>query len=285
MVMTYKTYEELTRDFFGHYNNKEYAAALDLLVKEADQFPEMAALTTFNKICMLSVQNCVPEALALFREAGKRGYFYVAKMLREDADLAVLQGNPDFEQLFGEFKARFETAQAQSTPDRIVIEPPSTATAPHPLLLALHGNSNNAARSRRFWEPAAKAGWLTAVLQSSQLGMTNGAYVWNDEAKSTHEIEQHRVELDSPYSIDPKRVVIGGFSAGGRIAASIGLTQPFAVRGFIGVDAYLAEKLDTWKELIRAAREHGTRVYLIIGDQDEGSYSDIVRFADLLKEN
>src|SRR5260221_2221463 len=251
MVMTYKTYEELTRDFFGHYNNKEYAAALDLLVKEADQFPEMAALTTFNKICMLSVQNCVPEALALFREAGKRGYFYVAKMLREDADLAVLQGNPDFEQLFGEFKARFETAQAQSTPDRIVIEPPSTATAPHPLLLALHGNSNNAARSRRFWEPAAKAGWLTAVLQSSQLGMTNGAFAWNDEAKSTHEIEQHRVELDSRYSIDPKRVVIGGFSGGSGLRAA-GCVHPNpGPRSVLGFGALIRRNQQNMHELLR----------------------------------
>ncbi len=279
-----KTFDEMIRAFFEKYNAKDYAGALDILNQEAANFPEQAALVTYNQACMLGVQALVPEALTVLRQAADRGYWYDEPTLRQDADLASLQGIPEFETLVGRFKALYEAKQGQTFTTRLTIEPTAGATKPYPLLLALHGNQSNADVTLNYWKPAADAGWLVGVLQSSQIGFTGTTFVWNDEARSLQDVAQHRTKLMQAYAVDPQRIVVGGFSAGGRIATLLGLTQPFPVQGFIGVAPYLAGKLEEWQPHIAAAAERGTRVYLIIGDNDNADgYNDTLRLAEMLK--
>src|SRR5579871_4555863 len=94
-----RTYNDMTRDFFERYNAKDYTGALEILTREGPNFPEQAALTTYNRACVLSLQNQLPETLAVLRQAVDKGYWYSEKMLREDADFTALKGNPDFESL------------------------------------------------------------------------------------------------------------------------------------------------------------------------------------------
>ena len=63
-----------------------------------------------------------------------------------------------------------------------------------------------------FWKPAASAGWLVGIPQSSQ-AMWKDAYVWNDLDIARAEIEQHFNLLgDSmPWT---RRTVLAGHSMG-----------------------------------------------------------------------
>lgn len=277
-----RTFNDMMGEFFQHYNEKDFAGALEVLNREAADFPEQAALITYNRACMLSAQNLGPEALTVLREAADKGCCYRAKTLHEDVDFTALKGNPEFEALVERFQALHDAAQSQTFTARTMVEPTNGA-GPHPLLLALHGNNSTADRTAKYWASAAKAGWRVAKLQSSQIGFSADSFVWDDEARSLQDIEHHRTELLQSGQVDPQRVVIGGFSAGSRMAALIGLTQPFPVQGVIAVGPYFEGKLDEWQGLLPAVAQRGTRIYLIVGDNDHPAYEDSLRLADMLK--
>jgi dienelactone hydrolase len=278
-----RTFNDMTRDFFQHYGEKDYAGALEILNREAADFPEQAGLITYNQACMLGAQNLVTESLAVLHQAADKGYWYDSATLHQDVDFATLLGNPEFEALAVRFQALFDAKQSQTFTTRTTIAPTNGAIAPYPLLLGLHGNQSNAAITSQYWEPAAKAGWLVGVLQSSQIGFTATTFVWNDEARSLKDVEQNHAELMQANQVDPARAVVGGFSAGSRMAVQLGLTQPFPIQGVIALGPYLAGKLDEWQALLPAVAERGTRFYLIVGDNDHPAYEDSIRFTEMLK--
>lgn len=226
--MTEKTFQQVMQEFMNRYGNKDYAEALDLLNQEQERFPAQAPQFYYNRACMLGVQKRVPETLAVLREADERGFFFDADTMHKDTDFESLLGNPEFEKLVESFQTRHAQRQGQVSSSRLVVEPPGVAQASSvPLLLVLHGNGSSAAASEPYWKPAAAAGWLVGLVQSSQLGFSESAFVWNDEVRSLQDIETQLAEINKAYPVDPKRVIVGGFSMGGGIAALLGLTQPF----------------------------------------------------------
>jgi hypothetical protein len=105
-------------------------------------------------------------------------------LFRQDADLQPLQGMPEFEQRLEVCRQRQAAAQAAAQPFLVVLQPGRLAppAAGYPLLLALHGNNQNARAALDSWRPAVAEGWLVALLQSSQVGGTD-AYVWTGSAR------------------------------------------------------------------------------------------------------
>ncbi len=275
------TFNDMIQEMFKYYNAKDYVNALAVLDREGSRFPERAAHTYYNRACMISMQNQPADAIRVLREAADKGFWYTEHQLREDADLASLQGNPEFEELVACFRDRVAALQAQIKPECLDFAPKTTA--PYPLVLALHGNASNAAETQDFWKPVVGSGWLLGVLQSSQLGFTKDNFIWDDEATSMREVQQHLGDLRQKYDVDTRRVVIGGFSMGGRITTLLGLTQPFPIKGFIGIGPYLTGKMDELAAQLDKGVPADLRVYLIVGDQDHECYPDTIKFADLLK--
>ena len=66
--------------------------------------------------------------------------------------------------------------------------------------------------------------------QSSQMFWAGGG-VWNDESVS--ELEAYYQQLSAEHALDPRRVVLGGFSMGGEIALRAALTSAIPARGFV----------------------------------------------------
>lgn len=278
-----QTYENFMNSFMQRYGEKEYAEALTLLEQEGHHYPDNQAMIAYNRACMYGVQNLLPQALKVLREAYDRGFWFRADMLHQDTDFAALQGTPDFESLVQQFQQRYETLKSTIRTSRLVSTPPADAPKPYRLLLTLHGNNADAQNTAPHYEAAAKAGWLVTNLQSSQLGFTEQAFVWNDHAESLANVEQHRTELLQTYPIDQQQIVVSGFSMGGQIASLLAVTQPFAVKGLIGIGTYLGDKQEEWQPQIATLAARGVRVYLLIGDKDDGCYPGTVRFAEMLR--
>jgi predicted esterase len=281
--MSELTPSEVIAAFFEHYNVKDYAAALAVLETSGARFIDQAPLILYNRACIKSLTHHPAEALADLRMALDKGFWYSGRQLREDADFATLQNLPEFQALVTESNKRYETAKATSKPERIVLMP--TTPPPYPVLMALHGNMNSAADSEAFWKPAVAVGWLVALLQSSQVGFTTNVFIWDDEAKSLAEIQQHENELHQAYALDAARLVVGGFSYGGGIATRIGLTHPRPPRGFIAVAPYLPGGLDELTPHIPAARDRGVRAYLVVGDKDDGNYENTLKLAEQFEQH
>jgi predicted esterase len=136
--------------------------------------------------------------------------------------------------------------------------------------MALHGNSQNAQNSIAFWESAVEQGWLTVLLQSSQI-FGPDAYVWNDLELGASEIKAHYHKLREKHQIDPDQVVISGFSKGGEMAIWLALMEVIPLAGFIVVNpgGPLIADISQWLPILENRKKRTElRGYFVAGERD-----------------
>src|SRR5262249_16168181 len=144
----------------------------------------------------------------------------------------------------------------------LLIPPTGEHTQRVPLLVGLHGNSQNAHLAANDWCPIVDKGWMLATIQSSQL-LTSDAYIWNDLARGTADVQKLYGTLNRE-AIDSERVVLGGFSMGGGLAIHMAVTGALKTRGFIVVGPYLRD-LEPLKPYLDTAAANGLRGYIVMG--------------------
>ena len=96
-MSTMADFEALMTEMMSLYNVGNYAQAYDLLLREEGRFPEFTDELYYQKICMVSRMNDIPQALQYFQDALAQGYWFAPRWLHEDEDLKPLQGLPEFE--------------------------------------------------------------------------------------------------------------------------------------------------------------------------------------------
>lgn len=124
------------------------------------------------------------------------------------------------------------------------MRPARTGTGPAPCLLLLHGvgaNETGFIEFARRMDPR-----LVVILLRGPLVLAPGRFAWfrvnftpSGPAIDAAQAEQSRSrlrdfigQLPAAYGIDPARIWIAGFSQGGIMSASVGLTAPSSVAGF-----------------------------------------------------
>lgn len=275
-----ETWDELSAEIMRLYEAKRYADADALLVANGGQFPDRQASILYTRLCFAALLGETQRALALLEEAVAQGYWFRSTQLREDPDLASLQGNPKFERLAALSFAREEEAQADAEPIMAVAQP-SRGAPPYPTLIALHGNNTSTELTLPFWKSAAGSGFLTAIPQSTQAGGVN-KFVWDDAGQAEQDIKGYFETLKHEHPVDAGRVSLGGFSMGGRVACWLALTRKIPVRGFIGVGPWL-KGFEAWEPQFAAAAKAGLRGYLIVGDRDPGCYEGTLALHQMLE--
>lgn len=276
------SFTDLEKGMFQLYSAGRYAEALDLVTREAGRFPGEAWRLSQWRVCLASRAGDTALAIRILREALDEGLWYVEERLRIDDDLKPLQGKGEFERLVALSAERAARAQAEARPELRTLEPEGTRPprSGYPLLMALHGNTGNAASSAPFWQPAREKGWLVALPKSSQIVGTE-AYVWDDQQLGAREVEAHYRALREQHRLDPRRAVIGGFSMGGRLAAWIALRQTIPVRGFVAVGPWVPE-IESWMPLVQQAKGLGLHGTVIVGEQDAECFMGARALAELL---
>lgn len=275
--MTTRTFEDFQEETMRHYQAGDYAAALGLLVREGDQFPEEGAWVLYMRACMAARIGQPAETVRLLDEALARGYWYGEPVMRQSPSFLPLQGQPEFEAVAARHIAR--AADARAEPVLLVREPDGGCSDhPCPVLLALHGNGADGPSALRGWGPVVDRGWLLAALQSSQIVGVD-QYVWDDQAVALREVADHFAALQGQYRLDPARTLVAGFSMGGETALRAALTGTVPIAGFIllGPGGPTIDTPDAWLPLIERAERRGLRGYVILGEQDTGVPHEAIR--------
>ena len=207
-------------------------------------------------------------ALAALERALAEGCRYKREWLQRDERLAPLRALPRFAQITAQADARYAEAAAAARPNLTFAIPDDLPDAfGYPLLIALHGNNSNARETAPQWVSMADRGWVVAVPQSSEIGMTPNAYTWNDRERAAAEITTHIERVKRATSIDIGRIVLAGFSMGGLQAITLALSKQVKARGFVAVAAWLPH-VGGLAEIVEAGASKMLRGYLVVGDQD-----------------
>jgi predicted esterase len=247
------------------YNQKHYRDALDLLEREWERFPQPGLMYHW-KMCLAARAGEPATAIQAFREALDQGHWYPERLVREDEDLQSLQGVPEYEELVALSLKRYAAAEASAKPELLVVPPEVTTSSLMPVLIGLHGNSQTARLAADNWSELRKRGWLLALPQSSQ-PLTSDAYMWDDFEKGANEVQRLCSRLLDEYNIDPERILVGGFSAGGGLAIQLAVSGALKARGFIVVGPYL-RNLDVLTPFLPEARAKAVKGYIIMGQKE-----------------
>lgn len=131
----------------------------------------------------------------------------------------------------------------------------------HSLIVALHGDQENIEIIEDYWSFCIHKNYLLALPQSSQIQFSEG-YEWKDIEKGSRELKEHYENILEKHNIDSDNIIIGGFSAGGRVALYSILKDIIQVKGFILVAPWLPE-IDEWAPLLDKIRENGIKGYVV----------------------
>ncbi len=245
------------------YRSGAHAEALSFVESEMHRFPDQHDVLYYFRIITAALSGRTDHALAVIEEALDRGLWVPERDLR-NPQLKALHDLPEFEDLVTRCKARHEEAMAEAKPYRETLAAAESQAGAAPLLVGMHGNAGNVDQGRAFWTPATELGWQVALLQSSQVYWP-GRYLWDDMEKGSREVVQHVSELEG---FDPDRVVLSGFSAGGRLSMRLAMSGEVKARGFVAIGPWLPS-VEELKPYIATAKELGIRGWIQVNDDDQ----------------
>jgi predicted esterase len=267
--MAYATFGQLTQQLIQHFQDQRYAEALELIMAQANNFPEDRIWADYWKMVSAARVGNRELVYEVARSSLADGLWYGEVLWRLSPSYAPLQGDPEFEKIVADsLQAQLKDLPAKEPV--VITKMPADHSPKSPLLIALHGNQSTAERTLPFWESAVMDGWVIAIPQSDQV-MFKGAFAWDDLEISKAYVTSQYDSLAQNTNFDAQQVVIAGHSMGGLIAIQTALEGRIPVRGFV-VNGPAIPYLDAPEELaklLNSARQRGLRAYFILGEQDE----------------
>ncbi|MDP4551412.1 alpha/beta hydrolase [Alkalihalobacillus macyae] len=267
------TYTQLLNETIAIYDKSGSLKAYQFMKENADGVEGNKAQLYNFKYALAAASGLEKEALATMKEAVvDHGYWYAYDYLQSDDDLNSLRNYDEFKELVALCRDREREAK-EATSAELIIE----GDGEHPVLMALHGDQENAEMTKTAWLSALKEGYTLALPQSSQIQFSD-AYEWEDVEQGVAEVSEHVQHLSNS-----KNLVIGGFSAGCRVALKAILDKRFSVKGFVFAAPWLPE-VEEWRNALDHLEGEGIRGYILCGDQDEDCLEGSQKLSELLKK-
>ena len=185
-----------------------YEKAYRFLLDAYEKAPgELGPQTLYFLACLAGGAGMPDEALGWLKTSIlDNGWWYRPEVLIDD-DLAALEENPEFLALRAASNARYEAAVSRTKAELSW----SQKTAPK-LLLAVHGNTQNAQTAREDWTPIVNgdASWQLETIQSAEPDGF-GTFRWSYDDVSYRPVAAAMEKLQAA---GYEKFVCGGFSAG-----------------------------------------------------------------------
>ncbi|WP_241139019.1 alpha/beta hydrolase [Bacillus mycoides] len=271
------TYIKLLNETLHCYANKGSFEAYSYIMNNAkDVMGNEAQIYNF-KYALASAAGLEEEALNLMKKAIiENGFWYGSEYLISDDDLKPLHKFEEFHRMVQLCKEREELAKKSEQADVKYKYSKQTEN----LLITLHGDQENIQIIEPYWNSVMEQGFMLALPQSSQIQFSDG-YVWDNIERGREELKGHynKIKVNKTFG----NIIIGGFSAGARVALHSMLQGKIEVNGFIFVAPWLPE-MEEWEEMIGILHDKSIKGYIICGDQDEDCFEGTQQFVKLLKD-
>ncbi len=261
--------DRLNAEFQRAYDNQSFTRAIELGLDLAQRNPSDPQ-PAYNLACAYAQNGDYDHSVQWLKTSADRGFSFVSTLLR-DEDLDEIRKHEGYVAALGiirknnaaeleKFKARADKAVVITT------TPPNLdKTKPAPLIVALHGYGSDANDMATTWrEAAAKIGAVLIApqaLQPAGRGFSWGV-VEQGEFLVLRAIEKAKTE----HSIDPKRIILTGFSQGGGMCYTLAVRHPEMFVGVIPVAGYYEHRVDP---IPSQPGSKLPRFVIMVGDKDE----------------
>jgi predicted esterase len=219
----------------------------------------------YNGACAYSLAGDSKNAIKYARLALEMGILN----FDEDPDFENVRELDEFKAIANEGRKKLSELQKQST-DPIVVEPPDfDANKKYGLIVAMHGYGSNPTDFSSVYESVAAE--YDCIIMSSRatevLGENSFAWTYSDEEHKRLETEIN--EMKSRYKIDDQKVVLTGFSQGGRLTYSLGTRLSEIFCGLIPVAGRFEDG-----EQVAKMKNKDLKVFSIIGTKDRPTFTE-----------
>ena len=271
------TYIQLLNETLHCYASKGSLEAYTYIMEHAKGIVGNEAQIYNFKYALASAAGLEEEALHLMKEAIiEKGFWYGNEYLISDDDLKPLHKFEEFHQMVQLCKEREELAKKTERADVKYIE----SKKKEKLFIAMHGDQENIGIIEPYWKSVLVQNYTLALPQSSKIQFSDG-FVWDDLHRGKEELKEHYDKLIENRTVE--HVIIGGFSAGARVALYTILQKDIAVDGFIFMAPWLPE-VEEWNELLGVLQDKHIKGYIVCGDQDEDCFECTQQFVQLLRD-
>ncbi|EJR14007.1 alpha/beta hydrolase [Bacillus cereus group sp. Bc222] len=271
------TYIQLLNETLHCYASKGSLEAYTYIMEHAKGIVGNEAQIYNFKYALASAAGLEEEALHLMKEAIiEKGFWYGYEYLISDDDLKPLHKFEGFHQMVQLCKEREELAKKTERADVKYIE----SKKKEKLFIAMHGDQENIGIIEPYWKSVLVQNYTLALPQSSKIQFSDG-FVWDDLHRGKEELKEHYDKLIENRTVE--HVIIGGFSAGARVALYTILQKDIAVDGFIFMAPWLPE-VEEWNELLGVIQDKHIKGYIVCGDQDEDCFECTQQFVQLLRD-
>ncbi|MGR5969052.1 alpha/beta hydrolase [Bacillus paranthracis] len=271
------TYIQLLNETLHCYASKGSLEAYTYIMEHAKGIVGNEAQIYNFKYALASAAGLEEEALHLMKEAIiEKGFWYGYEYLISDDDLKPLHKFEEFHQMVQLCKEREELAKKTERADVKYIE----SKKKEKLFIAMHGDQENIGIIEPYWKSVLAQNYTLALPQSSKIQFSDG-FVWDDLHRGKEELKEHYDKLIENRTVE--HVIIGGFSAGARVALYTILQKDIAVDGFIFMAPWLPE-VEEWNELLGVLQDKHIKGYIVCGDQDEDCFECTQQFVQLLRD-
>jgi predicted esterase len=210
----------------------------------------------FNYLTITAKLGLVDQALDQLEQSLETNHWFSSWFLQRTPELKQLSDLPRFQRILKLCEEK-ENQYWQSGVMAPILQVPQSAQPPLPLIIAVHGNGFNSQHSANHWAAAVDAGWMVFHPLARRL-VGYGLHWWDAHEENRQIITEQAGEIFKQYSIDPHRVILGGFSKGGETAMVLALLGQFGARGFItiGAGGYYHMQPENWQPLLVSPSRH-----------------------------
>lgn len=266
MKHNYKEFKALDEKVDALFEEQKYDDAVALLERSYDQFPQYNfELTVYALYCCRESKD-YDKCLALLDEGLDKGYFYGLGWSGWDP----MKGYSQWDGILKRNEKNREKVQKDTRMEYKVFLPENyDKEKSYPMLIALHGDGNacNIEYFSKDWKPDGLTGkdWIVAYVQSSH-GECTGGFGWTyDYGKSRSEIKEAYDLICREYSVDRRKVLVGGFSGGSMASLNLMMNDAFPMKGIVALCPN--ETDDCTEDNIKKAAERGTAMVLLEGEK------------------
>ncbi len=252
------TYIQLLNETLHCYANKGSLEAYTYIMEHAKGIVGNEAQIYNFKYALAGAAGLEEEAMHVMKEAIiEKGFWYGNEYLITDDDLKSLHKFEEFHKMVQLCKEREELAKKTERADVKFID----GKKKEKLFIAMHGDQENIAIVEPYWKSVLDQDYTLALPQSSQIQFSDG-FVWDDIHRGKEELKEHYVTFIENHTVES--LIIGGFSAGARVALYTILQKNIDVDGFIFVAPWLPE-VDEWNELLEVLQNKNIKGYIVCG--------------------
>lgn len=259
-------YKELIKDINELASASRFEEAIQLINSYKDIYYSQWFELSKEEIYLNTKCGKPAENIPIFREAHKKGYFYLIH-----PNLPQYQSythNDAFDSIVNADQQLREQALKNSrTLYEVVLPKNYSPSVKYPLFIILHGGGSNFEKTKKHWSSSKLKSKFIKVYLQSYRHYDSKTYGWRSgDKRADQDLIQIYQQLLSKYAVDTTQTILAGISAGATYAVDVAVRRVLPTSGIILICPGIPKFFENHSNLL--SFQQTLKAYVVSGEKD-----------------